>query len=140
MEIKDRLTQMGVCLECDITMGWWIRRSAFHAIAYPFRQEGRKRSGKAHIPCDIGGYARQSVENASSSAIRGFDGVIHIYPSGCMPEIVSHAVLNRIGERENIRIMTLVCDEMSAEAGIMTRIRLRHPPTRSDRVKGADGS
>ena len=39
-----------------------------------------------------------------------------------MPEIVGRSVLNRIDEKENIRVMTLVCDEMNAETGMVTRL------------------
>ena len=63
-----------------------------------------------------------SVEYAASSRLRGFDGVIQIFPAGCMPEIVGRAVLNRVAEEENVRIMTLIYDEMSGEAGYLTRL------------------
>lgn len=41
---------------------------------------------------------------------------------GCMPEIVSKAILPSISKDKNFPIMTLVVDEMTGEAGYLTRI------------------
>ena len=50
------------------------------------------------------------------------DGIIQIFPAGCMPEIVGHAILNRVSEKEGIPVMTLIYDELSGEAGYLTRM------------------
>lgn len=124
MRLEDRLTDMGVCLERDITLNWWMRRTAAQAVGNLLRPEKTRfrKKKNAYLPYGIGGYAKQSVEYAASAGLRGFDGVIHVFPSGCMPEIVGRSVLNRIDEKENIRVMTLVCDEMNAETGMVTRL------------------
>lgn len=43
-------------------------------------------------------------------------------PAGCMPEIVGRAALDRISEEKGISCLTLVFDEISGEAGYITRI------------------
>ena len=49
------------------------------------------------------------------------DGAIQIFPMGCMPEIVSKQFfLPSPGKK--IYPLTLVVDEMTGEAGYMTRI------------------
>jgi predicted nucleotide-binding protein (sugar kinase/HSP70/actin superfamily) len=41
---------------------------------------------------------------------------------GCMPEIVAKAILPAISNDKDFPIMTLVVDEMTGEAGYVTRI------------------
>jgi predicted nucleotide-binding protein (sugar kinase/HSP70/actin superfamily) len=50
------------------------------------------------------------------------DGAIQIFPMGCMPEIVSKAILPSIARDRDFPIMSLVVDEMTGEAGYVTRI------------------
>ncbi len=71
---------------------------------------------------EIGGYTKESVCFAASTGLRGYDGAIQIFPAGCMPEIVGRAVLSRVSEETGLLVMSLICDEMSAEAGYLTRI------------------
>lgn len=52
----------------------------------------------------------------------GFDGVVHIYPLTCMPEIVAQSTFNEVQKKYNIPIMTLIVDEMTGEAGYTTRL------------------
>ena len=124
MRIEDRLTELGVCLERDITLNWWIRKTLTDFIKNRSGGFGKKGNSlkNAYLPYEIGGYTKQTVEYAASAGLRGFDGVIQIFPSGCMPEIVGRAILNRVDEKEDIRVMTLVYDEMSGEAGMVTRL------------------
>ena len=46
------------------------------------------------------------------------DGVIQIFPMGCMPEIVAKAALHGV----DVPVLTLVIDEMTGDAGYDTRI------------------
>ncbi len=41
---------------------------------------------------------------------------------GCMPEIVSKSILPKISRDKDFPILTLVVDEMTGEAGYVTRI------------------
>lgn len=41
---------------------------------------------------------------------------------GCMPEIVSKSILPTISKDRNFPILTLIVDEMTGEAGYITRI------------------
>ena len=143
--IGDRLTELGVCFEKDITLSWWIRHTAAVSLKKilplpPRRRKaagsaasgsgkeslrgriGERIAGKRYLSCEIGGYTKESVAFAASGKIRGMDGIIQIFPAGCIPEIVGHAILNRVSEKEGIPVMTLIYDELSGEAGYLTRI------------------
>ncbi|NYC93625.1 putative nucleotide-binding protein (sugar kinase/HSP70/actin superfamily) [Clostridium acetobutylicum] len=52
----------------------------------------------------------------------GFDGAIQLFPMGCMPEIVSKSILPTISRDKDFPILSLIIDEMTGDAGYMTRI------------------
>ncbi|NLN13967.1 MAG: CoA protein activase, partial [Tissierellia bacterium] len=53
---------------------------------------------------------------------RGYDGAIQILPLNCMPEIVAKSILKNVSRDLDFPIMTLVVDEMTGEAGYVTRL------------------
>ena len=55
-------------------------------------------------------------------ANKGFDGVIQLLPLNCMPEIVAKSILCNVSKDLNFPIMTLILDEMTGEAGYLTRL------------------
>ncbi|HEY9764725.1 MAG TPA: acyl-CoA dehydratase activase-related protein [Chroococcales cyanobacterium] len=70
----------------------------------------------------IGGHAVESIGQSIWFAKNGIDGVIHVYPFGCMPEIVATSILPTVSEAHEIPILSLCFDEQTGEAGIRTRI------------------
>ena len=55
-------------------------------------------------------------------AKKGYDGVIHIRPFSCMPELVAQKILTKVEKDYNIPILTLSVDEHSSEVGFDTRL------------------
>jgi benzoyl-CoA reductase/2-hydroxyglutaryl-CoA dehydratase subunit BcrC/BadD/HgdB len=43
-------------------------------------------------------------------------------PFTCMPEIVAQNILTRVSKEQGIPILTLISDEHTAEAGVVTRL------------------
>ncbi|MDO4552872.1 MAG: hypothetical protein Q4C22_04985 [Bacillota bacterium] len=116
--IESFLLDRGVCYEKPVTLGWWLRRTLLTPLG-GLRAEKRKNPALPHC---IGGYAKETVMDALKSRKRGFDGVIQILPTGCMPEIVSKAVFDRLSGEGELKVLTLIFDEMDGEAGYLTRI------------------
>ena len=70
----------------------------------------------------IGGETIETIGDTVFAARNGIDGVIHIMPFSCMPEIVSQNILTKVSREEDIPVMTLVLDEQTGKAGYQTRI------------------
>lgn len=81
-----------------------------------------RRASRDYLPYYIGGHGRECIGEAVLAHKHGCDGAIQIFPFGCMPEIVSKAILPTISKDKDFPIMTLVVDELSGEAGYITRI------------------
>ena len=116
LDIEDRLMRMGVSTERLLTPSWWLRDLALKPL-HLNSPEVRKASGP-YLPVSVGGHARETIAHAVHARHTGMDGVIQIFPMGCMPEIVAKAALPRTG----LPVLTLVVDEMTGDAGYDTRI------------------
>lgn len=118
--IEDKLMDYGVSSKRRLTTSWWFK----NAILAPLKLNSIniRKASLNYLPYYIGGHARECIGEAVLSSNENFDGVIQIFPMGCMPEIVSKSILPTISKDLDIPIMTLIVDEMTGEAGFITRI------------------
>lgn len=70
----------------------------------------------------VGGHGIKSIGWAVQAGQDGLDGIIHVFPFTCMPEIIAKNILPQISRQKNIPILSLAFDEQSGEAGIVTRL------------------
>ena len=70
----------------------------------------------------IGGECIETVGDTVYGARNGIDGIVHIMPFSCMPEIVAQNILPKVSKNEDIPILELVLDEQTGKAGNITRI------------------
>jgi len=102
-------------------------KSKIRASEYARRNKELSQAAKKYIGVmasyyGFGGFAMQTVGNAALAKEKGFDGIVHIYPFGCMPEIVARSMLKKISKDTDIPILSLSIDEHTAAAGFLTRI------------------
>ena len=70
----------------------------------------------------IGGECIETIGDCVYAAKHGIDGVIHLSPFSCMPEIVAQNILPKLSKAENLPILSLDLDEQTGKAGYITRI------------------
>ena len=120
LNIEDKLMDLGVSTMKKLTPSWWIT----DVVLSFFRLNGLDviRNAGAYMPFWIGGHARECVAEAVMAGDKQYDGAIQIYPMGCMPEVVARSILPTISRDRDFPILSLVVDEMTGEAGYITRI------------------
>jgi predicted nucleotide-binding protein (sugar kinase/HSP70/actin superfamily) len=118
--IEDKLMDYGVSTRKGLTPSWWLKNTAL--LPTKLNSLDIKRNSKNYLALNIGGHARECIGEAVMAYEEGFDGAIQIFPMGCMPEIVSKSILPSISKDKDFPIMSLVVDEMTGEAGYITRI------------------
>ncbi len=118
--IEDKLMDYGVSSKRELTPSWWVKNAALSTLK--LNSLTIRRNAKKYLPVQIGGHAIECVGEAVTAAKEGFDGAIQIFPLGCMPEIVSKSILPTISKDLDFPLMTLVVDDMTGEAGYITRI------------------
>ncbi len=117
--IEEKLNSFGVEVERSHYLSDWIDDTFL-----PFFGESTKikAKGQQYIKIGIGGHAQESVGRIVDYKDRGFHGVIHLKPFGCLPELVSQSMLDKIAKDLNIPILSISIDEQIAEANILTRV------------------
>jgi predicted nucleotide-binding protein (sugar kinase/HSP70/actin superfamily) len=120
LHIEDKLMELGACTTRALTPSWWIRDLALKPFG--LNSPRVRLDSKKYLPVKVGGHAKETVAHVVQAEREMMDGVIQLFPLGCMPEIVTKAVIPAIQKEKGIPIMTLVVDEVTGEAGYLTRI------------------
>ncbi|MCF6465703.1 acyl-CoA dehydratase activase-related protein [Clostridium sp. Cult2] len=122
LEVERKLGHMGVLVEKSLTPTIWLEH---HVKSFPFGSKSERKKhqlAKPYLKTLVGGHGRETVGSAIYFRNIGFDGVIQLLPLNCMPEIVAKSILNTVSKDLNFPIMTLILDEMTGEAGYLTRL------------------
>lgn len=120
--IQERLGSMGVEVERKVTVSNWIIEHMIKKGLHLPRDLKYKEAAKPWLGAMIGGHAQETVGHTALYAQQGYDGVIQIFPFSCMPEIVAESLLPIVERELGIPVLTLIIDEMTGEAGYMTRV------------------
>lgn len=122
--LERELGRLGVQTRRTLTLGGWIRTAI---IPRAFRKEETHLErayefAKPYLMRDIGGDALECVGDIIYAKKSGADGIIHISPFTCMPEIMSQNIFPVMRENGAVPILSLVMDEQTGKAGYITRL------------------
>ncbi|MEW5820737.1 MAG: hypothetical protein AB1782_11140 [Cyanobacteriota bacterium] len=122
--LERELGRMGVETRRNLHLSDWIRTAMMPSW---FRKtethlERAWKFAKPYLKRDIGGDALESVGDVAHAAKSNVDGIIHISPFTCMPEIMAQNIFPRIKQDADIPLLSLVLDEQTGRAGYVTRL------------------
>ena len=122
--ITKELGKMGVQVRRSLTVSSFIKDAI---IPKAFRDgethlQRAYRMAKPYLMRDIGGDSLECVSDVAYANERGIDGIIHISPFTCMPEIMSQNIFPAMRENCDIPILPLIMDEQTGKAGYLTRL------------------
>ena len=110
----------------------WVDREIsvtnwFHQHIFPTREALRRReeikvAARPYLGEEVGGHGHISVGLTALARQEGIDGIIHLMPFTCMPEIVAQNILVRLSQRFDIPVLTWIITDQTGEAGLETRI------------------
>lgn len=122
LDIERKLGSLGVEIDKSLKISRWAKE---HLLLTPLKRTDEQETWDAAAPylkTMIGGHGRETVGYGVRFAEEGFHGIIQIYPLTCMPEIVAQSILPTVEKDHNIPYLCLIVDEMTGEAGYMTRL------------------
>lgn len=73
-----------------------------------------------YLKRDVGGHALESLGLKIEYSHKNYDGIIHLMPFTCMPEVIAQNIM--IATKEKIPVLTIIYDEELAKAGLITRL------------------
>jgi len=103
-----RFVTVSSILRDSFSFGRYITRALHHA--------------KPYLKYHIGAHGTESVGIAHELIKDGFDGLIHIKPFGCMPEVNAMSALHKISRDYRFPIIYFSFDSQTSETGVKTRL------------------
>lgn len=124
MDIENELGKLGVHVHRKINLSDWTNTFLKPSLLKFNETHGEKvkRFAKEFIKRDVGGDALESIGDTLNASYNLTDGVIHLLPFTCMPEIISQNILSNVTRSRNIPVLSLVLDEFTGRAGFITRL------------------
>ena len=122
--IERELGRMGVETRRSLTVGSFLKDAIIPKAFRPpeTHLQRAERMAKPYLMRDIGGDALECVSDVVFADVHGKDGIIHISPFTCMPEIMSQNIFPTMRSEHEITILTLIMDEQTGKAGYITRL------------------
>ncbi|MFC2012771.1 CoA protein activase [Chloroflexota bacterium] len=119
LDVESELGKLGVEVRRTMFTSEWMK---FTMFLNPLGYNEKDRLHKAAFPYlkrDIGGEGWETVGEKVLHAGE-YDGLIHLAPFTCMPEIVAQNIMP--STREKMPVLTILCDEQIAKPGMLTRL------------------
>jgi predicted nucleotide-binding protein (sugar kinase/HSP70/actin superfamily) len=91
--------------------GLWRR---YHEVA---------EAAKPYVDQHLGGHGMEDVGLTVLAAEEDIDGMVHLVPFTCMPELVAQNVLTHVSRDLDMPVLSLIISEQTGEAGFVTRVQ-----------------
>jgi predicted nucleotide-binding protein (sugar kinase/HSP70/actin superfamily) len=120
MDIEMELGKLGVEVERIMSLSRWVKYRLF--LNYLGVDEWKQvhEAAMPYLRRNVGGDGWESVGEKVVYARNGYDGVVHLAPFTCMPEIVAQNIMP--STKEDIPVLTVLYDEQMARPGMLTRL------------------
>lgn len=119
-DLERKLGKLGVQAHKSEQVSEWLvqaHKLVLHVLGYGHTARIRR----AEAPY-LEYWSGETIGQSVLAAEEGYDGVIHLAPFTCAPEIVAQNVLPKLRSNVDIPILTLVLDEQMGRAGLITRL------------------
>jgi len=122
-QVEWHLGRLGAEVDRSIYLSEWINDHLFLGLVKGLRSNKEAcRAAYPYLRHFVGGHGQETIGNAINYARAGYDGLIQIFPFTCMPEIVAESILPGVSTDFGIPVLTLIVDEHTGEAGMVTRL------------------
>ena len=120
--VEETLGELGVQVRNYFQLGAEIRNIFRLGFGSEHSEKSQLRKAYPYLRTTTGGHALDTVANGRRCVEAGFDGVVHLCPAGCMPEVSVKPILRQVCRDAGVPLLELSFDEHTACAGVGTRI------------------
>ncbi|MES0397430.1 MAG: acyl-CoA dehydratase activase-related protein [Syntrophobacteria bacterium] len=122
MNVEERLGEMGVEIHRGVWLSDWLNDRYRFKLFRRNQFKWSLRQAAPYLREPSGGESVKSVGKSVAFAKKGFDGIVHLMPFTCMPELVAQTILDKVSRDYNIPVLTLIFDEHTSPGGVQTRL------------------
>lgn len=120
-ELERFLNQKEVYVERGVYVTDWIGPNSNNPVQGVSNEEIAQ-AAFPYLSHFVGGEGRATIGHTITMTRQGVDGLIHLTPFTCMPELVARSIFPKIQNDIDIPILSLVIDEHTEKTGFLTRI------------------
>lgn len=121
-DVEEILNSLGVEVENVQYISDWVEHNIVPQwLPFPKSHRVFKLSDEIS-PINCGGHDKENMGWVIDFAKRGFDGVVHLMPFACLPELVNLGKFPAVSEELGLPIISLSLDEQMGEAHVKTRL------------------
>ncbi len=117
--VEKELARRGVEVHRFVTVSHMVENAGKHKDAYLRRMI---ELADPYLKYHVGADGTESVAMTHKLMRDGFDGVLHLKPFGCMPEVNAMAALQRLSREHTFPVLFISYDEQTSETGLATRL------------------
>ncbi|HEX3048668.1 MAG TPA: 2-hydroxyacyl-CoA dehydratase [Bacillota bacterium] len=114
-EIEEKLAKLGVEVVRNQYISGWLKYCLFPPKDLLCQSD-------SYLKHSAGGHEKKNIGYILKYQQMGFDGIIHLLPFGCMPEMVTQCIIPTLSSRLDIPIISLALDEQTGATGQMIRL------------------
>ena len=122
LNLYKRLNDLGVICRNTVSLK---KFTDLPAKLNPFVKEYYKiyrEKAKPYMQQYAGGDGQESLGATILLREMGWDGMVHVWPFSCMPELSAQTIIPSISDDYGMPVLPLVVDEQTGEAGFQTRL------------------
>jgi len=86
------------------------------------RKDRYMREAMRYVDGPTGGHGIQSIAAVLMAGDEGYDGVVHVLPMSCAPEVLVQPVVGSLCRERHLPLLTFECDENNSELNVETRL------------------
>lgn len=136
-DIEEWLGERDVYIERAVYLTDWIGASHENVVGGVTDEQIRE-AAAPYLSHSVGGEGLATVGNTVRFARRGFDGVIQIFPFTCMPDTIAKGIIGKVSRELSIPLLSLVVDEQTGKAGVVTRLEAFIDLLRARKIKNRE--
>ena len=121
-DLDRRLGGMGVEVQKTMLLSDYVSGHLFRKREY--LEEFKRLANLAwpYLGHYVGGHGLKSIAHTIDMGQANYDGIIHVFPFSCMPEVVALNILPKVSYDVDVPVLSIAFDEQSGNAGITTRL------------------
>lgn len=122
LDLEERLGHLGAEVYRTVSLVRWLKNHVILSSLGLYSNKPLINQARGYLHASVGGHGLDSVAQTVKLAEQKFDGIVHILPFTCMPEIIAQSILPRVAADYQTPVLSLVVDEHTGEAGFQTRL------------------
>lgn len=121
-DLEAELGRRGVQVHRFSWVTSWAKIWLFLAALGRSHDKDVRSAAAPYLKRDVSGEGLQTVGETVLMAQAGYDGIVHLQPFTCLPEVVAQNILPKVTQDHDIPVLEMIVDEQTAKMGILTRL------------------